>query len=148
MVYPFLFRNDARAKGSANHVGVSEVDADQLAVAVNTYEKKLRSARFIMIMKPAITARASAGRSNGHQSMFDSDDVAGRAASDMGRVTSPNAGWTWSGYMQNLLAQTDHGGGLSNYDGSAEIYGSDPDMYGIEILFLHAVSQPFSLARA
>jgi len=39
MVYPFLFRNDARAKGSANHVGVSEVDADQLAVAVNTYQK-------------------------------------------------------------------------------------------------------------
>ena len=88
---PVSFRNDARAKGSANHVGVSEVDADQLVVAVNTYEKKLRSARFIMIMimKPAITARASAGRPNGHQSMFDSDEVAGRTASDMGSVTSP-----------------------------------------------------------
>ena len=64
--------------------------------------------------------------------IFDSDDVAGRTASDMGSGYFPNSGWTWSGYMHNLLAQTDRGGGLSNYDGSVEIYESDPDMYGIE----------------
>ena len=34
--------------------------------------------------------------------------------------------------MHYLLAQTDRGGGLSNYDGSVEIHESDPDMYGIE----------------
>jgi Neprosin len=67
--------------------------------------------------------------------IFDSDDVAGRTASDMGSGYFPNHGWTWSGYMHNLLAQTDRGGGLSNYDGSAEIYESDPDMYGIESHF-------------
>ena len=60
--------------------------------------------------------------------IFDSDDVAGRTASDMGSGYFPNSGWTWSGYMHNLLAQTDRGGGLSNYDGSVEIYESDPDM--------------------
>jgi hypothetical protein len=67
--------------------------------------------------------------------IFDSDDVAGRTASDMGSGYFPNARWTWSGYMHNLLAQTDRGGGLSNYDGSDEIYESDPDMYGIESHF-------------
>ena len=57
--------------------------------------------------------------------------VAGRTASDMGRCYFLNSGWTWSGYSDNLLAQTDRGGGLSDYDGSVEIYESDPD-YGIE----------------
>ena len=47
--------------------------------------------------------------------IFDSDDVAGRTASDMGSGYFPNSGWTWSGYMHNLLTQTDRGGGLSNY---------------------------------
>ncbi len=64
--------------------------------------------------------------------IFDSDDVAGRTSSDMGSGYFPNAGWTWSAYMHNLLVQTDRGGGMTDYDGSREIFESDPDMYGIE----------------
>jgi neprosin-like protein len=59
-------------------------------------------------------------------------DVAGRTSSDMGSGYFPNAGWTWSAYMHNLLVQTDRSGRMSDYDGSSEIYESDPDMYGIE----------------
>jgi hypothetical protein len=64
--------------------------------------------------------------------IFDSDDVSGRTSSDMGSGYFPDAGWTWSAYMHNLLVQTDRTGGLSDYDGSGEIYESDPDMYGID----------------
>jgi hypothetical protein len=65
--------------------------------------------------------------------VFDSDDVSGRTSTDMGSGYFPDAGWTWSAYMHNLLVQTDRAGAtMVDYDGSGEIYESDPDMYGIE----------------
>jgi hypothetical protein len=68
--------------------------------------------------------------------IFDSDDVDGRTKSDMGSGYFPNKGWPWSAYMHNLMVQTHRdGGGHQHYDGSAEIFESDPDMYGIESHF-------------
>lgn len=64
--------------------------------------------------------------------IFDSDDVDGRTKSDMGSGNWPDSGWTWSAYMHNLLVQTSRTGAISNYDGSAELFRSDPDMYDIE----------------
>ena len=64
--------------------------------------------------------------------VFDSDDVAGRTATDMGSGYFPDAGWTRSAYLHNLRFQSTRAGGMTDYDGSTEIYESDPDMYGIE----------------
>ncbi len=64
--------------------------------------------------------------------IFDSDDVSGRTASDMGSGYWPESGWTWSAYMHNLRVQTDRGGGTAEYDGSAGVWRSDPDMYDVE----------------
>jgi hypothetical protein len=67
--------------------------------------------------------------------IFDSEDVSGRTSSDMGSGYFPDKGWTWSAYMHNLLVQTDIYGSMANYDGSANLYAGDPDMYDIEAHF-------------
>lgn len=64
--------------------------------------------------------------------IYDSDDVAGRTTSDMGSGYFAEAGWTWSGYMHNLLYQSDRGGSMSEYDGTGNQFSSDPDMYDIQ----------------
>ncbi|HLZ80267.1 MAG TPA: neprosin family prolyl endopeptidase, partial [Ktedonobacteraceae bacterium] len=67
--------------------------------------------------------------------IFDSEDVSGRTTSDMGSGYFPEAGWTWSAYMHNLLVQTNRVGQMSKYDGSSGLFKSDPDMYDIEAHF-------------
>ena len=67
--------------------------------------------------------------------IFDSDDVEGRTKTDMGSGNWPNSGWTWSAYMHNLLVQTSRTGAMANYDGSPQLFVSDPDMYDIETHF-------------
>jgi neprosin-like protein len=64
--------------------------------------------------------------------VFDSDDVEGRTATDMGSGYFAEAGWPWAAYMHNLLVQTHRDGGMANYDGSSELSSPDPDMYDIE----------------
>lgn len=67
--------------------------------------------------------------------VFDSDDKPGRTTSDMGSGHFPNEGWTWSAYMHNLLVQKNRDGTLAEYDGSRQLFESDPDMYKIEAHF-------------
>jgi hypothetical protein len=67
--------------------------------------------------------------------IFDSEDVPGRTSSDMGSGYFPDKGWTWSAYMHNLLVQTNIYGAMADYDGSADLYVTDPDMYDIETHF-------------
>ncbi len=64
--------------------------------------------------------------------IFDSDDVEGRTKTDMGSGNWPNSGWTWSAYIHTLLVQTSRTGAMANYDGSPQLFSSDPDMYDIE----------------
>ena len=67
--------------------------------------------------------------------IYDSDDVAGRTTSDMGSGYFAEAGWTWSAYMHNLLVQTGRDGSMGNYDGTSNLFSSDPDMYDIDAHF-------------
>ena len=67
--------------------------------------------------------------------IFDSDDVSGRTSSDMGSGYYAEAGWTWSAYMHNLLEQIDRGGSMGDYDGTGNLFSSDPDMYDIQAHF-------------
>lgn len=53
----------------------------------------------------------------------------------MGSGYFPDRGWTWSAYMHNLLVQTDPYGSMTNYDGTSNLFASDPDMYDIEAHF-------------
>ncbi len=67
--------------------------------------------------------------------IYDSDDVSGRTTSDMGSGYFAEAGWTWSAYMHNLLVQTGRDGSMGNYDGTSNLFSSDPDMYDIDAHF-------------
>jgi hypothetical protein len=67
--------------------------------------------------------------------IFDSDDVAGRTHSDMGSGRWPETGWGSAAYIHNIRYQRDRSGSMSDYDGSAGVYESDPDMYGIDAQF-------------
>ena len=67
--------------------------------------------------------------------IYDSDDVAGRTKSDMGSGNWPSSGWTWSAYMHDLRYQSDRAGGMTDYDGTGQVYESDPDMYAVDAHF-------------
>jgi hypothetical protein len=67
--------------------------------------------------------------------IFDSDEVAGRTHSDMGSGRWPETGWQSAAYIHNIRYQRDRSGAMSDYDGSAGVYESDPDMYGIDAHF-------------
>ncbi len=67
--------------------------------------------------------------------IYDSDDVSGRTSSDIGSGYFAEAGWTRSAYMHNLLEQTDRGGSMGDYDGTGNLFSSDPDMYDIQARF-------------
>jgi len=64
--------------------------------------------------------------------IFDSDTVSGKTRSDMGSGYFPNVGWPYAAYMHNLRYQSQRDGGMAAYDGSKQIFESDPAMYGLE----------------
>ncbi len=67
--------------------------------------------------------------------IFDSDEVGGRTRSDMGSGRWPETGWRSAAYIHNIRYQRDRSGQMTVYDGSAGIFESDPDMYGIDAHF-------------
>jgi hypothetical protein len=54
---------------------------------------------------------------------------------DMGSGRFPTDGWTKSAYMHNLRVQRGRNGDMAEYDGSAGLRRTDPNLYDIDAHF-------------